>query len=85
MEDTKTSPNRDPRIAETAERAVRTLTDVGRLWAVHGLNAGRAALETSAVTLRATSGLLSTIAEQLDPDHDRAEEPLDAPIVDEPA
>lgn len=66
----ETTPN-DPsthdsaEIAETVERAIDTLFDIGRLWASHGLSVGRGALETSAQTLRTTAELLGELSEKV--------------------
>lgn len=68
----------DHRARETTEKAVDTLFGLGRLWATHGLTIGRAALETSATTLRMTSELLGQISDNL------AEEAAAMP-EDEPA
>ncbi len=37
--------------------------DLGRLWASHGLNLGRLALETSARTLSITANMLSELSQ----------------------
>ena len=74
----------DPRVQETTEKAVDTLFGLGRLWATHGLTIGRAALETSATTLRMTSELLGQISDNLAeeaaamPEDEPADEPGDA-------
>ena len=52
------------------EDAARALVGVGALWARYGLGVGRAALETSAATLKATSELLATVSDRLDPEGD---------------
>lgn len=62
----ETQPQTDLRVHEATEKAVQTLFGVGRLWATHGLTIGRAALETSATTLRMTSELLGEISDRLD-------------------
>ncbi len=62
----------DPRVAETAERAVKGLVEVGRLWAAHGLNVGRSALQASAATLRTTAEVLGEIADRFEPEDDSA-------------
>ncbi|HJL19739.1 MAG TPA: hypothetical protein RMH99_29015 [Sandaracinaceae bacterium LLY-WYZ-13_1] len=51
-------------IEDAVERTVSALVDVGRLWAAHGLNVGRSALETSALTLRTTADLLGSLSER---------------------
>ena len=48
------------------EDAARALVGVGALWARYGLGVGRAALETSAQTLKATSELLRSVSDRLD-------------------
>ena len=45
---------------------VRKLVGVGAAWARYGLTIGRAALETSAETLRTTSSILGDVADQID-------------------
>ncbi len=62
-----TDDDRRSRTAETTEKALHGLIEVGRLWAAHGLNVGRAALDTSAQTLRVTSSLLGELGDALDP------------------
>ncbi len=65
------------------EHAVRDLSKIGKSWAAYGLNAGRAALETSASTLRTTAdvlGRLSTVVEE-----SRVAEAEEQPSVDDPA
>lgn len=47
------------------EKAARALVGVGVLWARYGIGVGRAALETSATTLRATAELLKTVSDEL--------------------
>ncbi len=58
---------RGERIAEAAEKLVHGLFGVGKLWAAHGLNVGRSALETTATTLRTTATLLGDIAQRFEP------------------
>jgi hypothetical protein len=65
-----TTEERDERLADTAEQAVKGLVDVGRLWAAHGLNIGRSALHASATTLRTTADLLGEIARRFEPRDD---------------
>ena len=69
-EETKTT---SPEPDYVVENAARALVGVGALWARYGLGVGRAALETSAATLRATSELLRTVSERLDADAPKAE------------
>jgi hypothetical protein len=52
--------------APEVEELARKLGAVGAAWARYGLTVGRAALETSAETLRTTSDLLGTVADRLD-------------------
>ena len=62
-----TEQNKDPRdqeITENVERTLRSVADIGRLWASHGLSVGRSALETSAHTLRTTAELLGDLSEK---------------------
>ena len=46
--------------------AVRELKALGRTWAGYGLNAGKAALETSAFTLRSTADFLGHVKNYID-------------------
>lgn len=46
--------------------AVDNLLAVGRMWATHGLNIGRAALDTTAETLKVTATTLQTLAERIE-------------------
>lgn len=55
------------RIADAAEKLVHGLFDVGRLWAAHGLNVGRSALETTATTLRTTAEILGDLSQRFEP------------------
>ncbi|AKF06569.1 hypothetical protein [Sandaracinus amylolyticus] len=57
----------------TIEQCVGNVVRIGRLWAVYGLEVGRAALRTSAETLRTTSELLGSLAKQLDEQQAAAE------------
>ena len=69
-----TTEKNQERIEETQaslERAMGNLLEVGRLWASHGLSIGRAALETSAETLRVTADTLADFHEKLDEKGDR--------------
>lgn len=50
----------------TIEQAVQGVARIGRLWAVYGLEVGRAALRTSAETLRTTSEILGDVAKKID-------------------
>lgn len=58
--------NREER-ESTIETSMQSLVRIGRLWAVYGLEIGRAALRTSSETLQATSEVLGAIARSLDP------------------
>ena len=55
----------DPDLA-AAKAAVSALFGLGRLWAAHGLDIGRAALKTSAITLETTAQLLGEISERVE-------------------
>jgi hypothetical protein len=66
-EATQDSDTREARIAEAAEKLVHGLFGVGKLWAAHGLNVGRSALETTATTLRTTAALLGDISQRFEP------------------
>lgn len=57
-------------LSEGVERAAGAIVGIGRLWAAHGLNVGRSALEASAATLRTTAGLLGEIAERFADDEE---------------
>lgn len=59
--ETDTAPKASPEVEEIARR----LGSVGAAWARYGLTIGRAALETSAETLRTTSELLGTVSDRL--------------------
>ena len=65
---TSQSQDRDDTIEQTASHVVR----IGRLWAVYGLEVGRAALRTSSETLKATSEILGSLARALDDDEGAA-------------
>lgn len=54
--------------AAQLDQALRSLVDVGRVWASHGLQVGRSALETSAKTLNLTAEALADLAERFDRD-----------------
>jgi len=62
--DTKTE-GRVGEIEKSVEKITRSAIDIGKLWAVHGLEIGRGALRASAETLRVTSDLLGQIAEKV--------------------
>lgn len=62
---------------KTAEQTVDGVVRIGRLWAVYGLEIGRAALRTTAETLKTTSELLGTISKQIDERHDAPSAPPD--------
>lgn len=46
--------------------AVDNLFAVGRIWATHGLNIGRAALDTTAETLKVTASTLQSLADRIE-------------------
>lgn len=50
----------------TIEQAVEGVVRIGRLWAVYGLEVGRAALRTSSETLKTTSEILGDVARRID-------------------
>lgn len=64
---------RAPRTADAAEALAHGLFGVGRLWAAHGLNVGRSALEATASTLRTTAALLGELSERFEPRDAQAE------------
>ena len=47
------------------EEAIHDLTDLGRMWASHGIRIGVAALQTSAVSLTQVASLLGSVANEL--------------------
>ncbi len=53
--------NVEKNIGESVER----LLSLGRLWAGHGLRAGKQALETSAETLKVTAATLDDLSERI--------------------
>jgi hypothetical protein len=63
-------------------KLVDALYNVGGAWARYGLSVGRAALETSAVTLRNTAAALGEISEALERrTRERVKEAGDEPTV----
>jgi len=50
------------------EAALSSLANAGRIWAGHGLNVGRAALETSSRALSATAEALDHLSKSIDPE-----------------
>ncbi len=56
----------------TIEQAVEGVVRIGRLWAVYGLEVGRAALRTSAETLKTTSEILGEVAKKIDERRDES-------------
>lgn len=63
----------------TIEQAVEGVVRIGRLWAVYGLEVGRAALRTSSETLKTTSEILGEVAKKID---ERRDENDDASTTD---
>lgn len=49
----------------SAEKLFGNLQDMGKSWATYGLTMGKAALETSANTLKNTADFLGTVSEKL--------------------
>lgn len=64
---THDEPQETDEIADTAARLAGTALGIGRLWAAHGLEIGRAALQTSALTLQATAEVLGELADRAEP------------------
>ncbi|MDQ3036912.1 MAG: hypothetical protein M3Y87_31250 [Myxococcota bacterium] len=58
--------NQDQDRDNTIEQAVQGVARIGRLWAVYGLEVGRAALRTSAETLKTTSEILGDVVKKID-------------------
>jgi len=65
--DSSTTDTREP-IEATVERTVASVVRIGRLWAVYGLEAGRASLQATGETLKATSEILRDLSKRID-DH----------------
>ena len=66
----------------TVEQAVDAVVRIGRLWAVYGLEVGRAALRTTSETLRTTSVILGEVSKAIDERRESSEAPAtDAPVV----
>lgn len=63
---TTSHESRAPSSERAVDRTVRTALDIGRLWAVYGLEVGRAALRTSAQTLRASSEIVGELSKKID-------------------
>lgn len=66
----------------TIEQAVEGVVRIGRLWAVYGLEVGRAALRTSSETLKTTSEILGEVAKKIDERKTatpQADQPTDQP------
>lgn len=68
-------------VGDVVGNAVR----IGRLWAVYGLEIGRAALRTSSETLRATSEILGSLAKAIDEEPPAASAPEREPASPEQA
>ncbi len=69
MNDSKTN---EPNPSDELEHAVDELKQLGKTWTKYGLNAGRAALETSAFTLRSTAKFLGHVSDFIDKHADAA-------------
>ena len=67
-ESTTTAENAREPIDATVERTVASVVRIGRLWAVYGLEAGRASLQATGETLKATSEILRDLSKRID-DH----------------
>lgn len=65
--ESNTADAREP-IEATVERTVASVVRIGRLWAVYGLEAGRASLQATGETLKATSEILRDLSKRID-DH----------------
>lgn len=80
-------------LEQSAEQSVETVVGdvvgnavrIGRLWAVYGLEIGRAALRTSSETLRATSEILGSLAKAIDEEPPAASAPEREPASPEQA
>jgi hypothetical protein len=73
-EEVMENEKRDERLAETLGKATEGLIEVGRLWAAHGLNVGRSALEASASTLRTTAGVLGALSDRFASEQEQMKE-----------
>jgi len=60
---------------DTVDQILNNLNEIGRSWATYGLNAGKAALESSAATLKNTAEYLGTVSQRFAPPVAPAEEP----------
>ena len=49
---------------DTVDQILNNLNELGRSWATYGLNAGKAALESSAATLKNTAEFLGTVSQR---------------------
>jgi len=62
----QTTTDREDEIDATIERTAASVVRIGRLWAVYGLEAGRASLQATGETLKATSEILRDLSKRLD-------------------
>lgn len=60
-----TTDDHDGERAEATDRAIESIFELGRIWAGHGLEVGRLALETSARTLRITADALGKLRDDV--------------------
>jgi hypothetical protein len=61
----ETAGDRMHEMRRTLVRAVEGLVNVGRLWAVHGIEIGRSSLRASAETLRVTADVLGEVSKRI--------------------
>ncbi|MGF1468233.1 MAG: hypothetical protein ACFCGT_19095 [Sandaracinaceae bacterium] len=73
------------RMEEAAAKAQQAVHRIGRLWAAHGLDVGRSALEATSETLKATADLLEEMSKRVAEEVDRAKASSEAPDDDAPA
>ena len=62
-------------IKTVAEKAMKDLTALGRVWARYGLTVGKAALETGATQLQKTATRLGEMSEKIRPEAKAEEAP----------
>lgn len=77
--------DRDETLEQTVGNIVENTARIGRLWAVYGLEIGRAALRTSSETLKATSEILGSLAKTLGEDAPDASPTDEEPASEQPA
>jgi hypothetical protein len=61
------------RVRDLAVEVAGSFERIGRLWASHGLDLGRAALERTSTVLRNTAAELRKLSDAIDPEADEAE------------